>query len=511
MDDSSIIKKKETSAATSYIVDPNEDINPLGVSLKWNHVNIKSSIVRGMPYGTVRYGKDGKNKSVLPTILSGNRPISILIDDSENAKDATSSNKMMCGSTTGGPVVQNPDHKAPISVDGKAHTYSVQRELLLHFDDSDFTWIAFFSKPVQVQCYSDAMAAVSVPGGVPEVQFRLNVVAIDDEETKKDDELVVRLALLDECTTGKAIIKAHCEGLKSLGYETLSSKTKSKEYLKVLREGSMLYPKSPMVGLDLPKEAEDNEENGRVTNVVFDWDATSVNSENGRVVSGTEKKAEASIVSGSFGLRGIHPEAALIDTPLKTKKEKDSLIMFALPHHLEYLSTSADDSEADDSLCLHTFHGRTCLVQGSQWNMPIDHGKPQSFIADRPPVADAIPSIAEALTKDIHFKMSSNILRGAADTYFPAKILAKMGRVIEINEELQNLKSGEEDTYNYSDADDMSIEEAVSAAADVTLPSDEEVEDLLDELEQAVSIWLNPGGKKKGGAEAEFLYDSTWG
>ena len=143
--------------------------------------------------------------------------------------------------------------------------------------------------------------------------------------------------------------------------------------------------------------------------------------------------------------------------------------------------------------------------------MPIDHGKPQYFIADRPPVADAIPSIAEALTKDIHFKMSSNILRGAADTYFPAKILAKMGRVIEINEELQNLKSGEEDTYNYSDADDMSIEEAVSAAADVTLPSDEEVEDLLDELEQAVSIWLNPGGKKKGGAEAEFLYDSTWG
>jgi hypothetical protein len=26
-----------------------------------------------------------------------------------------------------------------------------------------------------------------------------------------------------------------------------------------------------------------------------------------------------------------------------------------------------------------------------------------------------------------------------------------------------------------------------------------------------VEIWLNPGGKEKGGAEAEFLYDESWG
>lgn len=94
--------------------------------------------------------------------------------------------------------------------------------------------------------------------------------------------------------------------------------------------------------------------------------------------------------------------------------------MFALPHHLESL---AGDSDADDSLCLHTFHGRTCLVQGSVWNLPVAHGDPQSFIADRPPVADAIPSIAEALTEDIQYKMSPNVLRGAADTYFPVSLL----------------------------------------------------------------------------------------
>lgn len=86
-----------------------------------------------------------------------------------------------------------------------------------------------------------------------------------------------------------------------------------------------------------------------------------------------------------------------------------------------------------------------------------------------------------------------------------------MGRVIEINEELKNLQSNDEESYSYSDADDADIEGAVTAAADVTLPSDEDVESLLDELQQAVEVWLKPGGKAKGGAEAEFVYDSSWG
>ena len=86
-----------------------------------------------------------------------------------------------------------------------------------------------------------------------------------------------------------------------------------------------------------------------------------------------------------------------------------------------------------------------------------------------------------------------------------------MGRLIEIKEELQRLKLGGEKSSNYFDADDSAIEEAKSAAAEVSLPSDEEVERLLDNLQQSVEIWLNPGGREKGGAEAEFLYDASWG
>ena len=228
----------------------------------------------------------------------------------------------------------------------------------------------------------------------------------DGSDSGSGDELVVRMALLNECTTGKSIIKEHCDVLSTLGYETISSEDKSKEYMKVLREGAMLYPKSPLVGTKFPDKdgGEDVENNGRVTNVVFDWDVAHVDSK-GRD-------------GGSSGLRAASAKASPIDRLGKSKGEDDAFVMFALPHHLEYLSNETD-KEAADSLCLHTFHGRTCLVRGSIWNMPVSHGKPQSFIADRPPTADAIPMIAKALSEEIKYKISDNMLRGAADTYFP--------------------------------------------------------------------------------------------
>lgn len=63
----------------------------------------------------------------------------------------------------------------------------------------------------------------------------------------------------------------------------------------------------------------------------------------------------------------------------------------------------------------------------------------------------------------------------------------------------------------YADANDATVEEAATAAAEVTLPSEEDISSLLDDLQQAVEVWLNPGGKERGGAEAEFLYDASWG
>ena len=51
----------------------------------------------------------------------------------------------------------------------------------------------------------------------------------------------------------------------------------------------------------------------------------------------------------------------------------------------------------------------------------------------------------------------------------------------------------------YADANDATVEEAATAAAEVTLPSEEDISSLLDDLQQAVEVWLNPGGKERGG------------
>ena len=85
-----------------------------------------------------------------------------------------------------------------------------------------------------------------------------------------------------------------------------------------------------------------------------------------------------------------------------------------------------------------------------------------------------------------------------------------MGRVIEINNELQILKSSKDES-NYADADETYLSETLIAVSKVTLPSKNEVESLLDDLQHAVEVWLNPGGKEKGGAEAEFIFDESWG
>ena len=169
-----------------------------------------------------------------------------------------------------------------------------------------------------------------------------------------------------------------------------------------------LYPKSPLVGTKFP---EDDDTDDRVTDVVFDWDATSCN---GPVVNDGKIASTTSSVTAS-SLR-TSP-----DIKMKADLKPETFFMFALPHHLKALTESQDTTISFDpssSLCFHSFHGRTCLVSGNVWNLPVAHGKPQSFLADRPPLAKSIPALAEAVNSDINFQLSPNVFRGAADTYF---------------------------------------------------------------------------------------------
>jgi endo-1,3(4)-beta-glucanase len=131
---------------------------------------------------------------------------------------------------------------------------------------------------------------------------------------------------------------------------------------------------------------------------------------------------------------------------------------------------------------------------------------PQSFTARRPPEAEAIPALADAIAQDIHYSLSNNMLRGAADTYFSGKILSKVARVILVASELKKLSTGiKEVQMLYDDIDEESLSLSIQAATLVDLPSDEDIIAAVEQLKKGVQIWLN------GEAEAPYVYDRSWG
>ena len=110
-------------------------------------------------------------------------------------------------------------------------------------NESDYTWVVFFSKPVlKLRCFADAVPFISVAAQREHVQFRVDVTEVLSEEENR-----------------------------TLGYDTVSSNVEG--YLEVLRKGKDFYPKNPLVGVDFPKE--DDESNERMSSVVVDWDFTS--------------------------------------------------------------------------------------------------------------------------------------------------------------------------------------------------------------------------------------------
>ena len=264
-----------------------------------------------------------------------------------------------------------------------------------------------------------------------------------------DEPLTVRMALIDPCTTGKSDITQHC-----------SEKNEWKDpdgYISLLRERAGTFPTSPTIDFEYPEDDVPTEE--REVKMTIDWKA-------------------------------------------KGGEDEDDLIMFALPHHQE------DLAETCTTYCIPTFHGKTCLVEGSKWSITEDIGTPISFNAGRPPEGDAIPALAEALKEDIHYRLSDNMMRGAADTYFSGKILARLGRVIAISSELRTLAEGSVESikplYN-DDVEDAFITASIEAASKAELPSETDIDKAVKMLQKGVEIWLTTN------AEATYVYDKSWG
>jgi len=342
------------------------------------------------------------------------------------------------------PIIDGSD-KLDCSLEGA--TAFVDHELELQFFESDFTWLVFFSQPVWIQCKSWAGTTIQI-------------LEPEDETDDLGQPLIVRTALLNSCTTGRN--GNTCK--EGLG-DRLPEENSVKEFANVLRKNSCFYPgKDGSVSLDVNDDSE-------YGNVVIDWDAQPMC---------TNDRQQEVLDSNSEG---------------NSTNSEGGLIMFALPHHTDRLGSSMDPDGFH--FCKSSLNGRTCLVQGSVWTLQ-EHLPRIGLQAPRLPYPGFVPALSEALEKDIEYSLPEFFERGAGDTYFSGKMLSKLGRILLIAEELNDICEGKVDVGELSGQYDF-------ACSNITLPTAAQQESALDRLRRSVEVWIN------GTAQAPFVYDEAWG
>ena len=218
-------------------------------------------------------------------------------------------------------------------------------------------------------------------------------------------------------------------------------------YINQLRASADVYPGDSTSVVHSFNEERD------VARISFDWDAKSM------------KESSSDSITSRYG---------------------HEMIMFALPHHREILS-----GRVSPTLCTTSMLGPACLVEGNVWNM-YETLPDIDFRAPRHPDPKYLPILAQALVEDIRYQIPSNFQSGASDTYFSGKTTAKLARILLIAEEVKELCSSGAPDY-------------LEACNNLPLPSDQEFETALDQLRDAVTLWVRTNAK------APWVYDSAWG
>ena len=436
-----------------YVVDESSFGSKLGIRLRWTSSSksrqkvMTTSIIRGMPYGTMEYGV-----GVQPVVASETEAVPPLVDGRT---------RMTCGTIDGKKLIDSTNSSSSITVNS---------DVELYFPESDHTWLVFFSTPVSVRCYINPkkmMGAISLPPGAESsstssssdnrnaFQLRIDPTPTLNNDGGKDN-LIVRIALANNCTTGTN--PNFCEKGKAI--DTLLFKD-------VLRNHVDVYPTLPTVKYafaDPTGGLRPDSPNAESAYLFFDWMAKSYKG-----------------------------------------KSVDRLLMFALPHHIDILRQFDGTDSSNEVLghCAHSLHGNACLVKGGIWAMEEVLGGLPSFMAPRPPNHRAIPHIAAALSKDITYSLSGSYMQGVGDTYFSGKMLAKLGRIIVIAQELRGLAEVSE--HNEPDASQEELLKVVLKCREANLPTEKEMNDAIARLRSSVEIWLN------GSAVTPFTYDTAWG
>ena len=405
----------------------------LAATLQWHAFPMSASIVKGMPYTTMHYPKP---LSMLPTIVS-----EMNLSTPPLADGMT---KIKCE---------------------KGKATRVESELQLSFQGSDFTWLVFFSEPVNVEC-------IEQPKGLnAAVILQVTELADTDSDNHGSNvkDFTVRAALLNSCTNGENQI--FCRHKKSA--------SDIEEYAKLLRERAHLYP-GPSADVDYDIDSDKDK-----AILKFDWDV-----QNMKVQSDGEKVAPES---------HLRRDAANDDA----EEQQLDLITYALPHHLPRMSDSYTPW-GKDKFCTTSLIGSICLANGSSWHL-AEELPPVAFQAPRPPRPETMKAIANALSTDLSYHLAHYYRRGAGDTYFSGKMLARMARVLLVGEELINLcnpKAHGNLGYTLSSDEEKEYEKVCKS---IELPSQGEMDAAISRLRSSTEVWIN------GTAETPFVYDSHWG
>jgi hypothetical protein len=322
----------------------------------------------------------------------------------------------------------------------------VNREIEIHSTFSDFTWLIFVSEPVQLVCAQD-------PDTGTTLQF---VERMKKGEDDGETPFFIRVAVSKLCTSNNNPIYCHQEELLEGALRIGQGR-----YDDVLRNHSRYYP-----GSNTSFDFDVDEEEGKI-NMYFDWDIQDMTSRTGQ-----------------------------IDSSTKLDMGTD-LLVFALPHHLDLMGTQ--NAPGYRPYCAHSLKGPACLLSGSKWTV-VDDIPPVSFRAGRPIPPWAIGLLADSLVHDMNFTLPNYFRRGAGDTYFSGKMLAKLGRILIIAEEVKEI-CRESSGMFHSTAN----EAARDACKAVSLPTDKDMKTTLETLRDSTQIWID------GTAETPFVFDSAWG
>lgn len=290
----------------------------------------------------------------------------------------------------------------------------VKDEIQLIFSQSDYTWLIFVSRPVRVQCVTPAKkeAPAFVPGQpAPSSGVVFGLQFLDDDDTEDMSDLVVRVALMNDCTYGANPMTCG-RGSFSRDQTELGA---------LLRKHKDLYP-GPDSDLEFEFLANETTSETSAARIKFNWNVQSM----------TKGEIFDDNIDNTLEVLGATKDAAVGDDNKDAESEEEQdpkLLMYALPHHQDMIeSATASDKEnhetsfpmnADNErFCRPSLIGPACLVKGSTWNLREDFSSRQltSFRAPRPPQNDTLPALSKALKKDLKFEIPVYFMRGAGDT-----------------------------------------------------------------------------------------------